>query len=70
MQSHAKTENEADRIKDSEEVKEEKDLKANIAVYMPTKGDQIDEKLADYINNYPDPQKLKIMFKRDSEGVY
>ena len=46
------------------------DLKARIAVYIPTKGDTIDKKLAEYINNYPDRQKLKIMFMRESEGVY
>ena len=46
------------------------DLKARIAVYIPQKGDPIDKKLAEYINNYPDRQKLKIMFLRESEGVY
>jgi len=46
------------------------DLKARIAVYIPVKGDQTDMKLAEYINNYPDRQKLKIMFMRESEGVY
>ena len=46
------------------------DLKARIAVYIPQKGDSIDKKLAEYINNYPDRQKLKIMFLRESEGVY
>ena len=30
----------------------------------------IDRRIADYINNYPDRQKLKIMFMRESEGVY
>ena len=30
------------------------DLKARIAVYIPTKGDATDKKLAEYINNYPD----------------
>ena len=30
----------------------------------------MDKKLAEYINNYPDRQKLKIMFMRESEGVY
>ena len=30
------------------------DLKARIAVYIPQKGDAIDKKLAEYINNYPD----------------
>lgn len=46
------------------------DLKARIAVYIPHKGDSTDKKLAEYINNYPDRQKLKIMFLRESEGVY
>ena len=46
------------------------DLKARIAVYIPVKGDDIDKKLAEYVNNYPDRQKLKIMFMRESEGVY
>ena len=26
--------------------------------------------LAEYINNYPERSKLKVMFKRESEGVY
>ena len=46
------------------------DLKSRIAVYIPVKGDTIDKKLAEYINNYPDRQKLKIMFLRETEGVY
>jgi len=46
------------------------DLKARIAVYIPVKGDPTDMKLAEFINNYPDRQKLKIMFMRESEGVY
>ena len=46
------------------------DLKSRIAVYIPVKDDQIDKRLAEYINNYPDRQKLKIMFLRESEGVY
>jgi hypothetical protein len=45
-------------------------LKARIAVYIPVKNDQIDRKLAEYINNFPDRQKLKIMFMRESDGVY
>ena len=40
------------------------------AVYIPVKGDEVDLKLAEYINNYPDRQKLKIMFMRETEGVY
>lgn len=46
------------------------DLKSKVAVYIPVRDDPIDEKLADFINNYPDRQKLKIMFMRESEGVY
>ena len=38
-------------------------------VYLPEKGDRIDQKLADFINNF-DRSKLKIMFMRESEGVY
>ena len=30
------------------------DLKSRIAVYIPIKNDNIDKKLAEYINNYPD----------------
>lgn len=46
------------------------DLKQRIAVYIPQKGDETDRRLAEYINNYPDRSKLKIMFMRESEGVY
>ena len=46
------------------------DLKARIAVYIPVKDDPVDKKLAEYINNYPDRQKLKIMFMREQAGVY
>ena len=46
------------------------DLKSRIAVYIPCKDSPVDKKLAEFINNYPDRQKLKIMFMRESEGVY
>ena len=46
------------------------DLKQRIAVYIPIKDDSIDRKLAEFINNYPERSKLKIMFMRESEGVY
>jgi len=46
------------------------DLKARIAVYVPIKDDPIDMQVAEFINNYPDRNKLKIMFMRESEGVY
>ena len=46
------------------------DLKQRIAVYIPIKNDATDKKLAEFINNYPERSKLKIMFMRESEGVY
>ena len=46
------------------------ELKNKIAVYIPAKDDAIDKKLAEFLNNYPERQKLKIMFLRESEGVY
>ena len=41
-----------------------------MAVYIPIKDDPVDEKLAEFVNNYPDRQNLKIMFLRESSGVY
>jgi hypothetical protein len=46
------------------------DLKARIAVYIPVKDDVIDKRIAEYLNNYPDRQNLKVMFMRESQGVY
>jgi len=46
------------------------DLKQRIAVYIPVKQDAVDVRLAEFINNYPERSKLKIMFMRESEGVY
>jgi len=46
------------------------DLKSRIAIYIPVKDDVIDNKLAEFINNYPERSKLKIMFMRESDGVY
>ena len=46
------------------------DLKAKVSIYLPMKTDQIDMRVADYINNFPDRNKLKIMFLRESTGVY
>ena len=34
------------------------------------KDDAVDKKLAEFINNYPERSKLKIMFMRESSGVY
>ena len=46
------------------------DLKARVAIYVPIKDDPVDMKMAEFINNYPERNKLKIMFMRESEGVY
>ena len=46
------------------------DLKQRIAVYIPVKDDRTDQRLAEYINNYPERSKPKIMFMRESEGDY
>ena len=39
-------------------------------IYIPVKDDPIDVKLAEFINNYPDRNKLKVMFMRESYGIY
>ena len=46
------------------------ELKEKVAIYLPVKTDPIDCKIADFVNNYPERQKLKIMFMRESSGVY
>ena len=46
------------------------DLKSKVSIYVPIKNDPIDMKVAEFINNYPDRNKLKVMFLRESEGVY
>ena len=39
-------------------------------VYVPKRDDQIDMALGNFLNNYPEREKLKILFLRESEGVY
>ena len=41
-----------------------------INIYVPLKGDKIDETLAEFVNNYKDRDKFRIMFLRESEGIY
>ena len=38
--------------------------------YIPRKSDSIDQELARSINQFPEKDKMKIMFLRQSEGVY
>ena len=44
--------------------------KGRQAVYIARKKDIIDQKLGSYLNSYPEREELKIMFLRESEGVY
>ena len=46
------------------------ELKHRIAVYIPVDNDSVDKKLAEYINNYPERNRLKVMFMRESSGIY
>ena len=46
------------------------DLTARLNVYIPIKTDAIDTALAQYMNNYPDKKKIKIMFIRQGQGIY
>ena len=46
------------------------DLKSKVAIYIPIADDPIDMKMAEFINNYPERNQLKIMFLRESQGVY
>ena len=38
--------------------------------YVPKRDDKVDEALSEYINNRPEDSQMKIMFLRESEGVY
>lgn len=46
------------------------ELRQRMSVYIPFTDDDIDVRLAEFINNYPERQKMKIMFLRESQGVY
>ena len=45
------------------------DVRTGCATYIPVKRDIVDETLGDYINKL-DHQKMRIMFMRESAGVY
>jgi hypothetical protein len=40
------------------------------SVYIPKKDEVVDRMLGDYINGRPENDPMKIMFLRESEGVY
>ena len=44
--------------------------KGRQAIYIARKKDFIDQQLSIYLNSYPEREQLKIMFLRESEGVY
>ena len=49
----------------------EKELELSLkTIYIPKKEDKIDQSLSSYLNNYPEKDHLKILFLRESEGVY
>ena len=39
-------------------------------IYHSRKNDNIDKAMETFINKYPEREKLKILFLRESEGVY
>lgn len=43
---------------------------ASRKIYHTIKSDPLDQKLGEYICQYPEREKLKILFIRESEGVY
>ena len=57
-----------------EKIKELIDLNAMLekdqAIYIPKKYSQIDIAISNFVNNYPERDRLKILFLRESEGVY
>ena len=46
------------------------ELRQRMSIYIPFTDDEIDVRLAEFINNFPERQKMKIMFLRESQGVY
>ena len=39
-------------------------------IYIGKREDVIDGKLSKYLNSYPERERLKILFLRESEGIY
>jgi len=39
-------------------------------LYMPKRSDKIDVALGNFLNRYPEKEKMKILFLRESEGMY
>jgi len=45
-------------------------LEKEQGIYIAHKNDNIDQALGTFINNYPERERMSIMFLRESEGVY
>jgi len=45
-------------------------MRSQYQVYQPDQSDPIDTQLAEYINNYPERAKIRIMFMREASGIY
>ena len=45
-------------------------IKDGYGIYHAFKEDHIDQALGEFLNQYPEQSHLKIMFLRESEGVY
>ena len=45
-------------------------IKTRTHLYFPIPDDVIDVKLAQHLNNIPDPQGLSALFLRESSGIY
>lgn len=46
------------------------EMKEKTNIYIPISSDPIDNRLADYLNNIKDENKLRVLFIREGEGVY
>jgi hypothetical protein len=45
-------------------------LKKEETVYIGKKNDRLDQLLGKALNTYPEKEKMRILFLRESEGVY
>lgn len=43
---------------------------AKNSIYKGKKDDAVDMELSRFLNSYPEKEKMKILFLRESEGVY
>ena len=62
--------NESLESKLNECIKVNEQLEKGQAIYIAKRNDRIDKALGNYLNLYPERQSLKILFLRESEGVY